>query len=60
MEVDPRYPGLLEGSIGSEFFDPLPEAELEGWEADIGALITSDAELSQSRATLSSANHERR
>jgi antitoxin (DNA-binding transcriptional repressor) of toxin-antitoxin stability system len=29
-----RQPGLLKGkiSIGPEFFDPLPEEELRGWE----------------------------
>ena len=30
----PRKPGLLQGrfSVGPEFFEPLPEEELEHWE----------------------------
>ncbi len=27
-----RRPGLLAGKVGEEFFEPLPEAELEAWE----------------------------
>lgn len=27
-----RRPGLLVGSVGEEFFEPLPEDELEAWE----------------------------
>ena len=29
----PRRPGLLKGKIEDSFFEPLPEAELEGWES---------------------------
>ncbi len=32
-EPEPRQPGLLDGKIGPEFFEPLPEAELEVWES---------------------------
>jgi antitoxin (DNA-binding transcriptional repressor) of toxin-antitoxin stability system len=28
----PRTPGLLKGALGSAFFDPLPDDELEAWE----------------------------
>jgi hypothetical protein len=28
----PRIPGLLTGEIGSAFFEPLPEEELQQWE----------------------------
>ena len=28
-----RRPGLLTGEIGDAFFDPLPEEELDAWEA---------------------------
>lgn len=28
----PREPGLLEGSVGDAFFEPLPEEELRLWE----------------------------
>lgn len=28
----PRRPGLLVGSVGEAFFEPLPEDELEAWE----------------------------
>lgn len=31
----PRTPGLLKGSIGKAFFEPLPESELQEWEKDI-------------------------
>jgi prevent-host-death family protein len=27
-----RRPGRLRGQVGDEFFDPLPDAELEAWE----------------------------
>lgn len=27
-----RKPGLLAGTVGDEFFEPLPEEELEAWE----------------------------
>lgn len=27
-----RRPGGLDGSVGDEFFDPLPESELAAWE----------------------------
>jgi prevent-host-death family protein len=33
--IDPpraRVPGLLSGKVGDEFFDPLPDEELEAWE----------------------------
>ena len=29
---EPRRPGLLTGQVGDEFFDSLPEEELEAWE----------------------------
>jgi len=32
-EPEPRRPGLLTGEVGDEFFEPLPEEELEAWEA---------------------------
>ena len=28
-----RRLGFMQGSVGEEFFDPLPESELRGWEA---------------------------
>jgi prevent-host-death family protein len=28
----PRKPGLAKGSVGKEFFEPLPEEELAAWE----------------------------
>ena len=31
----PRTPGLLKGSLGSAFFEPLPKEELQQWEKDI-------------------------
>lgn len=31
----PRTPGLLRGSLGEAFFEPLPEEELQQWEKDI-------------------------
>jgi prevent-host-death family protein len=27
-----RVPGLLSGSVGDAFFEPLPDGELAGWE----------------------------
>jgi len=27
----PRRPGVLAGQINGEFFDPLPDSELEAW-----------------------------
>jgi prevent-host-death family protein len=27
-----RVPGLLHGSVDTEFFEPLPDEELEAWE----------------------------
>ena len=27
-----RIPGLLKGEVGDEFFDPLPDEELEAWQ----------------------------
>ena len=30
-----RIPGLLKGSFGDAFFEPLPESELQQWEKDI-------------------------
>ena len=30
--VGGRRPGRVQGSVGPEFFDPLPEEELETWE----------------------------
>lgn len=29
---EPRHPGLLAGQVGDDFFEPLPEDELEAWE----------------------------
>lgn len=29
--LPPRQPGFLEGSVGPEFFEPLPDEELEAW-----------------------------
>jgi hypothetical protein len=31
----PRTPGLLKGSLGDAFFEPLPKSELQEWEKDI-------------------------
>jgi hypothetical protein len=31
----PRSSGLLQGSLGDAFFEPLPEEELQQWEKDI-------------------------
>jgi len=31
----PRTPGLLKGSLGEAFFEPLTESELQQWEKDI-------------------------
>ena len=28
----PREPGLIQGKVGKEFFEPLPEEELAAWE----------------------------
>ena len=28
----PRTPGIVKGRIGKEFFEPLPEEELQAWE----------------------------
>lgn len=28
----PRQPGLMAGDVGDEFFEPLPEEELQRWE----------------------------
>lgn len=27
----PRAPGLLKGAVGPEFFEPLPDDELDAW-----------------------------
>ena len=27
-----REPGLLKGTLGAKFFEPLPESELKAWE----------------------------
>ena len=27
----PRQPGLLTGTVGAAFFEPLPEEELDAW-----------------------------
>jgi len=29
--LPPRQPGFLKGSVGPEFFEPLPDEELEAW-----------------------------
>lgn len=34
LEQDmPRTPGIAKGRIGKEFFEPLPEEELQAWES---------------------------
>ena len=30
--MQPRTPGLLTGTLGAAFFEPLSEAELQSWE----------------------------
>ena len=30
--LEPRAPGLLQGSVGEAFFEPLSEEELDAWE----------------------------
>ena len=30
--AEPRRPGLLAGTVGPEFFEPLPAEEIEAWE----------------------------
>jgi prevent-host-death family protein len=32
-EKSPREPGIIEGSIGEAFFEPLPDEEIKAWEA---------------------------
>lgn len=32
---NPRTPGLLKGTLGDQFFEPLPEAEIAQWETNI-------------------------
>lgn len=29
----PRVPGIAQGSVTDEFFEPLPESELQAWES---------------------------
>jgi prevent-host-death family protein len=31
--LEPRAPGLLTGTLEDDFFQPLPDDELEAWEA---------------------------
>jgi prevent-host-death family protein len=31
-EGKPRVPGIVKGRVGKEFFEPLPEEELNAWE----------------------------
>lgn len=31
-EGKPRVPGIAKGRLGKEFFEPLPEEELQAWE----------------------------
>lgn len=31
-EHKPRVSGIVRGRVGKEFFEPLPEAELEAWQ----------------------------
>ena len=31
-QTQPRTPGLLIGTLGDAFFEPLPEEELQQWE----------------------------
>lgn len=33
-EPTQRQPGRLKGKVGDAFFDPLPEEELDAWEAE--------------------------
>ena len=33
---EPRKPGLIQGVLGDEFFEPLPEEELAAWEGKTG------------------------
>jgi hypothetical protein len=31
-QKQPRTPGLIQGTLGDAFFEPLPEEELQQWE----------------------------
>ncbi|WP_309745135.1 hypothetical protein [Chamaesiphon sp. OTE_20_metabat_361] len=31
-QIQPRIPGLLTGTLGDDFFEPLSEEELQQWE----------------------------
>ncbi len=31
-KIQPRIPGLLTGTLGDDFFEPLSEEELQAWE----------------------------
>ena len=31
-QEEPRKPGLVKGKLGAQFFEPLPEDELEAWQ----------------------------
>lgn len=31
-QTQPRTPGLMTGTLGAAFFEPLPETELQQWE----------------------------
>jgi len=31
-EMQPRVPGLIDGSIDESFFEPLPDNELRAWD----------------------------
>ena len=31
-QKQPRTPGLITGTLGAAFFEPLPDAELQEWE----------------------------
>jgi prevent-host-death family protein len=32
LQQEPRKPGLVKGKLGKDFFEPLPESELEAWQ----------------------------
>ena len=32
-QPEPRRPGLLSGTVGDAFFEPLPPEELDAWES---------------------------
>jgi prevent-host-death family protein len=36
LSDEPRKPGLVQGFVGDEFFEPLPNEELAAWEGKVG------------------------